>query len=79
MNMTWIREEVKAKTKEGKTPLHWITAIAPDHVKEVLEALLEYGVDLQATDQYGNRALDYAIMDDNEELALLLLSKGKMH
>ncbi|MCJ1316221.1 hypothetical protein MMC15_001542 [Xylographa vitiligo] len=71
----WTQSEVTALTKEGKTVLHWITAIEIAYADEVIGELLRWGANLYAVDNQGHRAVDYAILDGNEEVALTLLDK----
>jgi len=69
------REDINSRDNEtGRTPLHW--SIWRDS-REGLKLLLNGGVDLEAKDNIGQTALDYAARKGRAEEVELLLRKGE--
>ena len=61
---------------DGKTPLHHA---ASDGHAEMVELLLERGAHINARDNYGRTALDYADPNINPVVAALLHQTGVIH
>lgn len=61
--------------QEGKNILHKIAALKGDHV-EIIELLLEKGIDIYARDKEGRQAIHEAVRIGNIEIIKLLLQRG---
>lgn len=70
----WARaEDVNAKDRDGRTPLH---RAAADNAKEVAELLIAKGTRVNAKDKDGQTPLALAEANKHEDLAALLRSHG---
>jgi ankyrin repeat protein len=63
---------VDSKDNEGRTPLH----LASDGYTPMVDLLLTKGASVLSKDKNGRTPLHYAVVEANNETALLLLSKG---
>ncbi|KIW89891.1 uncharacterized protein Z519_09320 [Cladophialophora bantiana CBS 173.52] len=71
----WARAEVTVANRQGRFPLHWLWAFERDDAQAVAEALLSHGADVDAIDEDGFRAIDYAIVAHCPDVVSLLLTK----
>ncbi|EXJ53415.1 serine/threonine protein kinase [Cladophialophora psammophila CBS 110553] len=73
----WARTKVTVANKQGRFPLHWLWAFERDDPQAVAEALLSNGADVDAIDEDGFRAIDYAIVALCPDVVSLLLTKSE--
>jgi hypothetical protein len=71
----WARNQAKIPTKDGLTPFHFLYRFSPGEFEDIADALLANGAEINANDNSGRRAVDYAISAGREEVALYLLDK----
>lgn len=72
---------VNAVNSSGKNSLHMITnRTIPGNNQEqqgqIAKLLIENGIDLNAKDNSGGTALNYAITNDKYEIVIYILEKG---
>ncbi|CBZ55703.1 hypothetical protein NCLIV_061280 [Neospora caninum Liverpool] len=72
-NREIVKELLEAKTPSGGTAL--TTAAAKGH-KAVVEALLDAGAEIEATDNYGRTALSKAVVASKEAVVEVLMHRG---
>lgn len=73
----WFRNQTTVATLDGRLPLHYLHAFKPHSVAEIAQTLLRNGANINTTDSFGFRAVDYAVLAGREDVVLCLFDHRK--